>query len=145
MKQESWMTTRSGVLVIGDTVLMEGVALSLMERRTVSVDRINPKETDVWTCVTMTNPDVIVFEIGCPQSLVILSLMHEMPGMQLLGVDMQGDRVIVMNSRSYTARSMLELHRVFESILSSGAHKPRSWTGESEDQGKSLHTRKQVK
>ena len=111
------MNTRPGVLVVGNSVLMEGVALSLMERHSISVDRMNPQVSDIKTCAAALRPELIVFEIGTPLSCRILSLLYELPGTMLLGVDLNSDRAIVMNSRDCASPSMLELHKVLESVL----------------------------
>ena len=109
------MESRLAVLFIGDSVLLESVALCLMERPMLDVTWINPQSTDIKQSVMNIKPDLILFELDAPCTQSIISLLRDQPGTLLLGIDLACSRVIVINSHQCDTHTMRDLNRVFQS------------------------------
>ena len=108
------MTYQPVVVVLGDSLLMEGVAVSLADCRQMSLVRIDSNLFDIWQQIDVLDPDVIVFELEIPHSPFVLSLLKERPGILLLGLDLECNRVIVLNSRQHFTQTMHDLCQIVE-------------------------------
>jgi hypothetical protein len=108
------MKKRPLVLILGDSLLMEGVAVSLAGCPQLSLIGIDSTDFDVWQKVDSLNPDVILFELETPHSPFILSLLKERPGILLLGLDLSSSRMIVLNSRQHCSKTMHDLCQIVE-------------------------------
>ena len=102
------------VVVLGDSLLMEGAAVSLADCRQMSLVRIDSNLSDIWQQINDLNPDVIVFELEIPHSPIVLSLLKERPGILLLGLDLECNRVLVLNSRQHFTQTMHDLCQIIE-------------------------------
>jgi hypothetical protein len=102
------------VVLLGDSLLIEGVAFSLTNRPMMNVIQIDPallQMRDCWKCL---EPDLIVFELGAPWSEELLTLLNEQPHIQLAGLDPSNCRLVVMTSHQYRTQTMQELLQVVE-------------------------------
>ena len=102
------------VVVLGDTLLTEGAAISLANCSQISLICIDSNVFDIWQQIDTLNPDVIVFDLEIPHSPLILSLLKEKPGILLLGLDLECNRVIVLNSRQHFTQTMHDLCQIVE-------------------------------
>jgi hypothetical protein len=102
------MPQRPLVVLLGDSLLLDGIAVNLAGREMPGTIRMNSDVTDFREYLKTLQPDMIIFELGAPQSTAILSLLSEQPGIQLLGLDLAFSRVIALNSRQHLAPTMNE-------------------------------------
>jgi ABC-type Fe3+-hydroxamate transport system substrate-binding protein len=102
------------IALLGDSVLMDGVAFSLRDRQTLGVVRIGPSGHSIEESLKSLQPDLIVFELDSPLSQSILSLLKEQNGIPLLGLDLTCNRVVVLNSHHHIASTMSDLCRVVQ-------------------------------
>jgi hypothetical protein len=93
---------------------MEGVAVSLANCPQISLIRIDSNIYDIWQQINALNPNVIVFDLEIPHPPLILSLLKEKPGILLLGLDLECNRVIVLNSRQHFTQTMHDLCQIVE-------------------------------
>jgi hypothetical protein len=77
---------------------------------------------DIRECLKTLQPDMIIFELGAPQSTAILTLLSEQPGIQLLGLDLACSRVIVLNSQQHLAPTMNELCQMVQARAGQQRH-----------------------
>jgi len=103
------MENQHQVVLLGDSVLMDGVADSLAERNFNNIIRINTIAGNVRELILSLEPDLVVFEHSLPKTNPILSILSERPGTLLLALDLNTSRVIVLNSHHRQTRSMQEL------------------------------------
>jgi hypothetical protein len=115
------MIKRPLVVLLGDSVLIDGVAVSLEGCQELGVARLDTPVIDIEACIQTLKPDVVVFELDSLYSLHILSLLTEQPGIQLVGLDLTSSRVLVLNSRQHTTRSMDEFSHVIHTLAGQGA------------------------
>ena len=105
------------VALLGDSLLMDGVTVSLRERQALYVVRLEPSGNDMGERLKSLRPDLIVFELDTPLSQSILSLLKEQNGIPLLGLDLTCSRVVVLNSRHHTPQTMSDLCQVVQDEL----------------------------
>ena len=110
------------VALLGNSLIIDGVAESITSRQRWDVVRIEPH--DFEQRVNSLKPDLIVYELGNPQSSSILSLLSEQPGTLLLGLDSSCSRVVVMNSHQHITRTMQDLYHVFQNAAGMVADLP---------------------
>lgn len=102
------------VVLLGDSLAMEGIAFELMNSLLINVVRIDPsllKCRDCWKCL---EPGLILFELGAPGSETLLALLNEQPNTQLAGLDLLNCRLVVMTGHQHITQSMQDLLRVIE-------------------------------
>jgi hypothetical protein len=114
------MVQRPLVVLLGDSVLMDGVAVSLGGCQELGVARIDTPAMDIEAYIASLKPDLVVFELDSLYSLHILSLLVEQPDIQLVGLDLNASRMIVLNSRQHTTRSMDEFSHVIHTLAGLG-------------------------
>ena len=100
------------VVLLGDSVLIDGVAVGLAGRQVPSMVRIDTFTPDIAERLKYLKPDMIVFELDTPWSSSIFSLLREQPGILLLGLDLDSSQVIVLNSYRYITRTMNDLYQI---------------------------------
>ena len=103
------MERRPLVVLLGDSLLMDGIAVGLADRKMPGTIRMDSDVIDLRECLKTLQPDLVIFELGAPQSLAILSLLSEQPGIQLMGLDPACSRVIVLNSQQHLTPTINEL------------------------------------
>ena len=114
------------VWVIGTSLLMDGIASSLQGRkRKISLrkESIDPK---LSARIQAKKPTLIIFEMVAPDSYLLLDLLRENPGIQLLGIDQTCSQVIILNSYQKQTHSMTELYQIVQEIATEGSLPERS-------------------
>jgi hypothetical protein len=112
------MGKRPLVVLLGDSVLIDSVAVSLEGSRVLGVTRIDTLTANVEERLTSLKPDLVVFELDSPYSPLVFSYIRERPCIQLVGLDLTCSRVIVLDSQQHTMRTMRELAYVVQSVAS---------------------------
>ena len=108
------MAERPLVILLGDSLLMEGVAVSLANCPQIAIIRFDCSVIDIWEQVITLEPDMVIFELKIPHSPLILSLVKEKPGMRMIAIDLDSSQVIVLSSRQHHTRSMHDLYQIVE-------------------------------
>jgi DNA-binding NarL/FixJ family response regulator len=93
---------------------MEGIAVSLAECPQLALTHLNCSAPNIWQQVDALAPDVVIFELEIPQSPFIFTLLKERPGILLIALDLECNRVIVLNSRQQFTRTMHDLCQIVE-------------------------------
>ena len=111
------MQNRSLVVLLGNSLLLDGVALSLATRQTLGIVRMDATSGDIRQQLRNLEPDLIVFELDSPCAPTILGLVKDRPDMLFIGLDLDCSQAIVLNSRQQPTRSMSELQRVVQAAV----------------------------
>ena len=111
------MEKRPLVVLLGNSLLMDGVAVSLTDRRMLGMVRMDRDSGDIRERLQWLDPDLIVFELDDPNGPSIISLLKDCPETLLIGLDLDCSRAIVLNSRQHLTQSMNELQRVVQSVV----------------------------
>lgn len=88
---------------------MEGVAVSLASCQTLTLIHLDSAVFNISAQIENLDPEIIVFELDIPYLAQILNLLKEKPGILLLGLDLECNRVIVLNSRQHSTQTMHDL------------------------------------
>lgn len=104
------------VLIIGNTVLMEGIDACLRELRMDNLIHWNAISAESEKDLKECRPKLIIFERDAPVVGILLNLLKDNPGTHLLGVDYKCHHVLILNSRQIHTRSMSDLQRIVQDI-----------------------------
>jgi hypothetical protein len=110
------------VVLLGDSVLIDGVAAGLAGKQIPGMVRINTLTSDIVERLKSLEPDLIVFELDAPRSSSIFALLREQPGILLLGLDLDYSQVLVLNSRQHITPTMSDLYQIVQVEASQQAH-----------------------
>ena len=106
------MARQSLVVLIGNSLLMEGVAFSLSSRPRLNVLQLEPALIQMKDCLRCLEPDLVVFELGTSWSESLTTLLNDQPEIRLAGLDLNTCRLVVLTSHQYQTDSMQDLLRV---------------------------------
>jgi hypothetical protein len=113
------MEKRPLVVLLGGSLLMDGVAVSLAAPQLWKVIRLDIDALDIGECIgecmESLDPDLIVFELDSPWSSSILSLIKDQPDVLLIGLDLSRSRAIVLDSHQHLTQTMSDLCQVVQS------------------------------
>ncbi|MBL7202080.1 MAG: hypothetical protein ISS56_18220 [Anaerolineae bacterium] len=112
------MEKRPLVVLLGESVLMDGVAVSLGDQRALDVKRTGICAVGLRERLQSLKPDLIVVELDTRGSQSIVSLLRDQPSTLLLGLDLTCSRVIVLNSHQHMTRTMNDLCQVVQAEVS---------------------------
>jgi hypothetical protein len=119
------METRPLVVLLGDSVLMDGIAVSLAGNQLLEITCLDAHAIDVRQCLHTLKPDLVVFELDTSRLPCILSLLWEQPGIPLIGLDLACSRAIVLNSHQHLTPTLNELCRVVQAEAGQKACLPK--------------------
>jgi hypothetical protein len=116
------MPQRPLVVLFGDSLLLDGIAVNLADENMPGAIRMNSDVTDIRECLKTLQPALIIFELGAPHSSALLSLLSEQPGIQLMGLDLACSRLIVLNSQQYPTPTMNEVCQMVQARAGQQGH-----------------------
>lgn len=103
------MEKRPLVVLLGDSVLIDGVAASLGEKEARGVIHLDGPSVDVQERLEVLKPDLIVFELDSPYASPVFTLLREHPNITLVGLDLTCSRAIVLNSQQLVTPTLDDL------------------------------------
>jgi len=104
------------IWIIGNSVLMDGIAACLEDRKISNLIRWETLDADLDLNLHGSQPDLILFELDTPGSYMLLDLLREQPGIHLVGIDQNCHQVIVLNSFIRKTRTMTDLYQIVDEI-----------------------------
>lgn len=104
------------VLIIGNTVLMDGVEACLRELQMDNLVHWNVISAEFEKDLKECRPRLIIFERDDSNANILLNLLKDNPGTHLLGIDCQCQHVLIMNSFQIQTKSMSDLQRIVQDI-----------------------------
>jgi hypothetical protein len=108
------METRPLVVLLGDSVVMGGIAISLAGDQLLEMTRLDDHAIDVGQRLHTLKPDLVIFELDTPRLACILALLWEQPDILLMGLDPACSRAFVLNSHQHRTPTLNELCRVVQ-------------------------------
>ena len=104
------------IWVIGDSVLMDGVANCLEDRMVPNLIRWKSLNMDMNANLRASRPSLIIFEMDTPGSYILHDLLREQPGIHLIGLNQNCNQVIVLNSFKRNTRSLNDLYLIVQEV-----------------------------
>ena len=97
------------VALVGDSLMLEGVAMRLENRTDVQIIRIDPCTDDIQRRLLALQPDLILLELQAPWTASLLALLCETPGTEAAVLDFSEQRLVLVSSRHYATQTMDDL------------------------------------
>ena len=97
------------VLLLGESVFMDSVAESLIERKSSNVIRISSTIQKARELVNSLTPDLIVSELNSQNTDPIFTIIREQADTLHLAIDLNYKQIILLDCRRKSAKSMQEL------------------------------------
>jgi hypothetical protein len=104
------------VWIIGDTVLMDGVETCLRDLDLKHLVRWNEIDADFDANLKEYCPCLIIFELETSGSHRLLNLLIRKPGVYLIGIDLECNQVLVVNSLQMETRKMTDLYQIVREV-----------------------------
>ena len=103
------MVRSKKVALVGDSLMLEGVAMRLDDRADVQIIRIDPCTDDIQRRLLTLQPDLILLELQAPWTAPLLALLCETPGTEAAVLDFSEQRLVLVSSRHYATQTMDDL------------------------------------
>ncbi len=116
-ERNTWQESGATIWIVGNSVLMDGVAACLEERMVPNLVRWDTLPSDLAANLQRSHPGLIIFELDTPGSHLLLDLLSEHLGVHLLGIDQNCNRLIVISSFSRKTRTMTELYQIVSELV----------------------------
>jgi len=122
------MEKRRTVVLYGNSLLIAGVEVSLRDQPGLDVVRIDATLPNVVQRLGALHPDVIIFDLTTPPSTLQLpssnfhpppSLLHEHPGIALIGLDLNSNKALVLSGQEHTVLAANDLAQVIQLLTRS--------------------------
>lgn len=104
------------VWIVGEGVLIEGIATSLEGQKTMKLVRWEKLNLSFVQRALDMKPTMIIFELDSPGSYRLLNLLKEHPGIQMLGIDRNCGQVVVLSSFRMQSKTMLDLYNIVTDV-----------------------------
>ncbi len=103
------MESQHHVLLLGDLVLMDSVAESLIDRNFSNVIRINSNMHEASEILKFFNPDLVVYELIEQNSDPVFTIICKQANSSHLVIDLNCNQVILLDSQHKSAESLQAL------------------------------------
>ena len=97
------------VIILGSTILAEGLTLSLAAYPEIHAEQIDPAAAEWPPVFSGRPPDVVVYDQTIADEPALLSLLVQHPGILLIALDHEQSIVMLLNSCRQEAGSIDEL------------------------------------
>jgi hypothetical protein len=101
------------VSIIGESVLMEGIVVSLKNNTQINLQRIPASEMkDTLRLIAEFKPEVIIYVLGHPEIESFISQLQMKPDVRFIGLDLECNKVLVMDSHLHRSLSLEDLQQL---------------------------------
>ena len=108
------MEKRKKVVVYGSSLFMAGILTSLKADPILEVICVSPDSPIARHSLDKNSLAAIIFDMTDPSLKLDAAVVHNRPGLLLIGVDPNNDEILVLSSRPVQAHNMAELVKVIE-------------------------------
>ena len=109
------------ILLIGDSILIEGVAISLAARSDAKVRHLTSTPEQISDQVAASTPCLVVTEWDMETLAMLLQPNRLHPGLRIAAIDPESGSFVLIHGRQQVARSM---HELIELLLMSTMPEP---------------------
>jgi DNA-binding NarL/FixJ family response regulator len=108
------MNTRRLVVLYGDSVFLEGIALDLKNQPTMDVLTLAVDEGEAVQRLAALRPEVIIYDLAQSPGDWALPLLPQCPNLRLIGLDMAAEQALVVSGAWSAAASLQDLAALIE-------------------------------
>ena len=105
------------VVVLGDSLLMDGVAIGLAKTQINNIIRADPNLTDTRPYLQSLQPDLIILELNDPRIEPALHMLKVNPDISLLGINESRSRALILKTQEYTINTMQDFNELLQQVL----------------------------
>jgi hypothetical protein len=105
------------VVVLGGSLLVDGVAIGLEKAQINNIIRVDPNIADTRPYLQSLQPDLIILELNDPRIESTLHLLKANPDISLLGINDSHSRALVLKTQEYTINTMQDFHELLQQVL----------------------------
>jgi hypothetical protein len=120
IKREAHMVANSRLVVYGNSVFLAGIKAQLEHADELELITMDVAPTDVAGWVLACQPQVVLFDLSMGYPDFAVALLHEQPGLLLIGVDPNSNELLVLSSHQEQAVAMADLLKVIQREETSG-------------------------
>jgi hypothetical protein len=102
------------VILYGGSLFIAGLDASLSAIPGLDIQRVEAYAGNDLEQVRAYEPDVIVVELGVASKNMTLTLLQRFPGVTLIGLDPESDRLLVLSVQHQTALAAADLVKVIQ-------------------------------
>jgi hypothetical protein len=106
------MEKRRRVVVYGNSLNMAGIVASLKADASLEVLCVNIDSPEALQSVDENDITAIIFDLGEPPLRLDITLLRDLPGLLLIGLDPSRDEMLVLSSQPTQAISVADLVNV---------------------------------
>jgi CheY-like chemotaxis protein len=106
------MDRRRKLVLVGDSLLLDVVEVSLGANPDLSVTRVRAAVPDAEERIRSLSPDLVIFDLTAPQLAFVIPLLREQPGVPLIGLDINTSQVVALSGQPYvtlTANDLVDI------------------------------------
>ncbi len=117
---DSALDKQNSVVLLGNSILLDGVAISLGERLQASVLQLDTSLPDIAERLNFLHPRLIIFELESPCSASLWPVIKEQKGAFLMGLNSECCQVVLIESNQQSIRSMQDFCQLVKMISENG-------------------------
>ncbi len=97
------------VVLIGNSLVAASLASTLKSRPELEVLLLDAEAPEAARRLRDARPDVVLYELMTTPPDLVFALLGECPGLSVIAVDMDGDRLVVLSGRQASLRTKDDL------------------------------------
>jgi DNA-binding NarL/FixJ family response regulator len=108
------MLQKKKVVLYGSSIFIAGLEASLKAVSGLEIQRVELQRDDSLDRLLTEAPDVIVIELGISSGDQAFSLLKAFPGVALIGLDTESNRLLVLSMQQESAMTTADLVQVIQ-------------------------------
>ncbi len=108
------MVSNSRLVVYGNSVFLAGIKAQLENTAALELITLQDTHTGVADRVRACQPQAVLFDLAMGYPDFAVSLLHELPGLLLIGVDPSSNELLILSGRPQPAMSVSDLVAVID-------------------------------
>ena len=104
------------VILYGGSLFINGLSISLSAIPELEVHNVEAQTDDDLEWVRAEAPDVIIAELGIASGTMAPYVMKKYPGVTLIGLDTESDRLLIFSIKEQTAVAANDLVKVIQTV-----------------------------
>src|SRR5512139_3459782 len=106
------MVANSRLILYGNSVFLAGIKAQLEHISTLELITLEAASTGVADQVHAYHPQAVLFDLAMGYPDFVVSLLHEQPGLLLIGVDPNSNELLVLSGQQKRAVVVADLLKV---------------------------------
>jgi hypothetical protein len=102
------------IVLYGGSLFIAGLDASLSSIPGLEIERVEADAGNDMERVRAAKPDVIIVELGIASCNLTLTLMTKFPGVTLIALDPESDRLLTLSVQEHTAWAVADLVKLIQ-------------------------------